>query len=692
MAIEYWRPGNPIPPGPLGFDTETAMIDFKRPGWRPPRPVIASLAGEGWARLLHAEYLPALVRALPTDTTLVAHNAAFDFWVVHEALPEPERERWWTLAERMECTMLLDMLVRLAGGRLPGRQNPRDELLPPRSLKVCVAAFFGAELDKSLRCNFGRLLTGGPALTHDEEQYALDDATWARALYLELEKRARLAEARVSPKLYPKTFRGRFGTLTSRIQTRAAIALDQIRRNGIRIDRECLETHAEDLVRLQGEAADVLTELDCLVPEYRDCTKSEPPPGATVHEVVVRGKKKQKWVKRWKVSEGRLRDRLLKAVREVDPGYNPKLTASGEISLRREDWDAYALQCPLVFAFVQYKRSEKFLKTFVRAYREAALVYPQYMPLVRSGRTSCRRPNLQQVPKRKGSLRDIFVPDDVFWELDYKAIELSAVAQVCLHRYGRSKLAEELRRTRAGEVSDPHARVQELMAARGHEIDRVTAKMANFGFAGGMGWRTFRKHLKTLAGVEIDEALAETLRDTWLEAYPEFQLYLADDRIAPGAGWEYHDGEAPRRPGAWERRQIWCDPEHPAHDALRAYIGQDEPPTWVGWDMLMGRVAVVPTGRVRGRVTYTVERNGPFQGLAADGAKLGLFALVRAGFNIRTFVHDSVLIDGGDPEACAQVMLREMAHVIPAVPVGVNVKGPMRHWGEDAPERTVWLT
>ena len=51
------------------------------------------------------------------------------------------------------------------------------------------------------------------------------------------------------------------------------------------------------------------------------------------------------------------------------------------------------------------------------------------------------------------------------------------------------------------------------------------------------------------------------------------------------------------------------------------------------------------TGRIRGGVDYGPSRNTPFQGLAADGAKLALWRLVREGFRVVGFVHDEVLVE-----------------------------------------------
>src|SRR5262249_3869670 len=87
------------------------------------------------------------------------------------------------------------------------------------------------------------------------------------------------------------------------------------------------------------------------------------------------------------------------------------------------------------------------------------------------------------------------------------------------------------------------------------------------------------------------------------------------------------------------------------------------------------------TGRIRGRATYSQCRNTPFQGLAADGAALALFALVKEGFRVIGFIHDDVLVelpDQGDYVAEAtvrrveEIMVREMERVLGDVPAGVE--------------------
>jgi DNA polymerase-1 len=66
-------------------------------------------------------------------------------------------------------------------------------------------------------------------------------------------------------------------------------------------------------------------------------------------------------------------------------------------------------------------------------------------------------------------------------------------------------------------------------------------------------------------------------------------------------------------------------------------------------------------------------RNTPFQGLAADGAALALFELVREGFRVVGFVHDEVLVELPDEGAYVseakvrrveQIMCEAMAKVL----------------------------
>ena len=84
------------------------------------------------------------------------------------------------------------------------------------------------------------------------------------------------------------------------------------------------------------------------------------------------------------------------------------------------------------------------------------------------------------------------------------------------------------------------------------------------------------------------------------------------------------------------------------------------------------------TGRYRGNTTFCAEKNTPFQGLAADGHKISLYELDKAGFKIVGQVHDEVLCEF--PKSLAEeklkemeeIMIKGMKSVVPDVNVGVE--------------------
>ena len=82
----------------------------------------------------------------------------------------------------------------------------------------------------------------------------------------------------------------------------------------------------------------------------------------------------------------------------------------------------------------------------LRAARGAA-VNASFKTPVASQRTSCAKPNLQQLPK-SGGVRECFVarPGALLCSVDYNQLELCTLAQVCLEAFGpgSSKMADAI--------------------------------------------------------------------------------------------------------------------------------------------------------------------------------------------------------------------------------------------------------
>jgi hypothetical protein len=103
-----------------------------------------------------------------------------------------------------------------------------------------------------------------------------------------------------------------------------------------------------------------------------------------------------------------------------------------------------------------------------------------------------------------------------------------------------------------------------------------------------------------------------------------------------------------------------------------------------------GYIASVPTGRVRSNCSFTESRNWPFQSLAADGAKLALYDLTRAGHRVVAFVHDEVLVEVPESddyrpvaEEISSIMINAMRQVCPDVATRTEY-AVMRRWTKAA--------
>ena len=84
------------------------------------------------------------------------------------------------------------------------------------------------------------------------------------------------------------------------------------------------------------------------------------------------------------------------------------------------------------------------------------------------------------------------------------------------------------------------------------------------------------------------------------------------------------------------------------------------------------------TGRIRGNTSFCAEKNTPFQGLAADGAKIALYNLMDAGFKIVGFVHDEIITEVPKnkikdlTKLQEKIMIDSMRVVVPDVEVTVE--------------------
>lgn len=368
---------------------------------------------------------------------------------------------------------------------------------------------------------------------------------------------------------------------------------------------------------------------------------------------------------------GAIRERLLQYAKPEDIRYTPTgLVATDREAMALSEDDA--LFSAAKFNFIKSKALGTYTNYLERS--PARLTPPFSNSCVQTGRISM---SLHVTMPRDGGFRECVQPGPGKYlvAVDYDTAELRSLAQVCLWIVGHSELARVLQKPGA----DPHAE----LAARilGVSVDqayamkaakdprfksaRQSAKAPNFGFPGGMGPSRFAAAQKKqwvdqwfLKGQKppppIDETRARELKRLWLQQWPEMNAYFN------------HVSRLIRPDGT-------------------------------------GLMRMPYSGRFRGTLGYCDLANSYFQGTTADGAKAGMYQIVKAslteghtlyGTKPCNFVHDENLVEvEGDRErasqvadAVAEIMKEQMQKVTPDIPVGAS-PSILNRWCKEESER-----
>jgi DNA polymerase I-like protein with 3'-5' exonuclease and polymerase domains len=788
--------------GYLAFDTETEVVDLKQ---FIPRLVVASAsAGDEDNCLIHPDDLGQFILQ-HRSLHVVCHHAAFDFWVVEDHLrqrgEEAARRAWWAMADqnRLHDSMLLDMLVRLA--RNDSYPDPRD-----LATVACQYADLRITKDDPYRMRYGEII-GRDWATVEQGffDYAIKDVIVTRSAYRAIRKQARtLAEefGRLSSDIRPDA-RQKFGLLTEAVQVKKAIALAQIGRAGMTVD---LEWVRKTEGALRQELLQETTAAQALCPVYRvDESGAFATSGKTdtpafddlllreqlgrIQEEIERetdsrlnipmtSKGLSRSVKVWAdyahldpflqhwiraqnltkllqfftrfqdtVGVPDLADALRVATTDLSRALKLTVESGERVPMRQVVKGATVKNRTLKKLGIPPEQVVVAAQALVEANRRSIdTVHPAYTVMVRTGRTSCSNPNVQQIP-RDSAFRQSFQASagHLLLAVDYSFIELCTFAATALNRYGWSDMAEVIK---AG--ADPHAHTAAMMlgvpaeeflrwkdneavAEKGtidskevvvafkdkYDKARQMAKPVNFGVPGGLGVRSLVSYAHSTYKVDFTEEEARERRERLTkQIYKELDLYLAEDgvvilaRTLQAPLWEVRNelndihltcvrkvltGDPRRADGRPYQRtfvsQIWAslaglnrNPE------LAGDLAARRPSPELAARVCHAGVATL-TGRIRGRVRYSQARNTPFQGLAADGAALALFALVKESFRVVGFVHDEVLVELPDEggyvseekvERVREIMCHQMAEVMVG-DIPVNCEAALsRRWSKKA--------
>lgn len=370
-------------------------------------------------------------------------------------------------------------------------------------------------------------------------------------------------------------------------------------------------------------------------------------------------------------SENQDETRRLYAKAFAEVGLDPVMTDGGKISTGEKSRTALTdagYSNPKFDVLQEYKRAEKFRTTYLEPAMMAwpYSMCPRFSALVGSGRTSSSGPNIQNFPKHSkkidtldaSDVRRCFIPRDgnVFVNADYSTLELRTLAQVNLNLgVAHVHMAEALQEGRdlhtdfaAQLLGLDYQTAINALSIEGHELfkkvnkNRKVAKVANFGFPGGLGPAALVTYARGSYGVKIAPDEAVRLRDHWMNRWSEMAAYF--DYI----------NECQRYDGVVAIKQ---------HAPFRNQSN---------W-------------RTRHCDRYTSACNTLFQGMAADGCKTALWMLAKGcyidessplhGFRLNAFIHDEFLLEGPEHRASeaadelVRIMQDGMAKFTPDIPI-----------------------
>ena len=584
---------------------------------------------------------------LHEDHVWVGANIAYDFACVLAARPDLMPIIWRAYEEgRVHDVQIAASLNAIAEGRMKdGELYRRDStrIMSGRySLDECVKEWLGRDNAKEndrFRLSYA-LLENTPIeqWPEDARQYPIDDATNTL-----LVAKAQLKSAK------------NLCDLSAQCHAAFAIHLGAVW--GLRTD-------AGKVAALKTEVEKHIVELEAWAVTQGLMRPKSKKPGADLS-----------------VNKKALGELVLRAYDGTPPH-----TEKGGISTARETLEDSG--DPVLERFVEVNRWRKF-ETYIPTLEEAARVPLNVKPnvLLSTGRVSYE--GLIQLMPRKGGVRECFVarPGTVWSSVDYAAIEMSTLAQVCLWLLGFSTLADAINADK-----DVHSVLGANLTGitydeffkRKKELKDVRqgAKIGNFGYPGMMGEAKFVVAQKK-QGTKVCE------------------LFFNDGKCGNG-----EDGT--RRVMFWKEKPL----DAPLCERCltqSAHIRQGFVTTWKEIKPYWSKVSSIITNddaitqfvskRVRGKPTAPAAANTLFQGLAADGAKRAVVAMTKEmyldtasplyGSRLVNFSHDETIIEIPEEKAHeaamrqAAVMVEQMRTVVPDVLVKAE-PALMRYWTKAA--------
>jgi DNA polymerase I len=389
-----------------------------------------------------------------------------------------------------------------------------------------------------------------------------------------------------------------------------------------------------------------------------------------------KGRKPNKYIDGYSKDTKVIKERVFKAYDGLPP-----TTDGGDVSMSRETLEDSG--DPVLEKFAEGSKWEK-LKTYADTLA-ATTGLPMNVVcniLLSTGRASYE--GLIQLMPRKGGVRECFVPrpGHVWSSVDYAAVEMSTLAQVCLWTVGYSTLADAI-----NDGKDPHCILggdlvgityEEFLARKKEFADNVRfgAKAGNFGYAGMMGEAAF-----VVAQKKQGFSVCKWLDKSSVCGSEKVRVWKRD--LDAPLCKRCCEVAAIIRPAYVNR---WTEIK-PYWNWVQANLGHT------------GQLEQFVSKRIRGGLSGPAGANTLFQGLAADGAKSALRAMTKEmyldrqsplfGSRLMIFAHDETIIEIPEEKAHeaahrqAEIMVEHMHKYTPDVKIKAE-PALMRRWHKQA--------
>lgn len=518
----------------VSFDTETALI---RPGVTAPE--MACLTWQCWSernpiidpsRIVHASGAETVFEnwLLDPERHFTGANTAFDMGVICANFPRLTDLVWDAYcADRVTDVQIREKLLDIAAGKFQGYHTPSGGWLKPRYALSEVAGKYGRRLDKPA------------SIVSPATGKQIDDPLHCRLRFQELSP---YPVEEWDERALSRGFHGPPPTVYAKEDAEATLLCHLAQ-----------EQHAAKYLKLQCEYARRAWAM-FLMSAWG--VRTDP---ARVAALAARAEEERGRVQEFLMEHGLVRKdgtRDMKKARALmvsicreeslpvpltKTGLDPEKTAGmtteaieeGYASLGEDACDG--TEDPLLMAFADFGRWGSVISKDVTALAKGT-VYPIHtrIDIAATGRGTSSKPNMQNWGRDVGP-RECIVPRPgmIFVQADYEALELRTLAQVCVKLFGWSRLADALN---AG--MDPHLALAAKILGITYEeakrrkkdddVDnaRQTAKVANFGFPGGLGAEKLVLWARKTYGVIMTIERAKQLKEEWLAQWPEMAMFF----------------------------------------------------------------------------------------------------------------------------------------------------------------------